>query len=51
MSLIFVPKSGAAAFVVVVVFLLLLQMSLPFWRISNHSDLVALHHALSLGYL
>ena len=26
-------------------------MAWPFWRISNHSDLVALHHALDLGYL
>ena len=28
-----------------------LQMTWPFWRISNHSDLAALHHALDLGYL
>lgn len=27
------------------------QMTWPFWRISNHSDLAALHHALDLGYL
>lgn len=27
------------------------QMNWPFWRISNHSDLAALHHALDLGYL
>lgn len=27
------------------------QMAWPFWRISNHSDLTALHHALDLGYL
>ena len=30
---------------------LLLQMNWPFWRISNHSDLAALHHALDLSYL
>jgi len=29
----------------------LLQMNWPFWRISNHSDLAALHHALDLNYL
>ena len=28
-----------------------LQMSWPFWRITNHSDMAALHHALDLGYL
>ncbi|KAK6179505.1 hypothetical protein SNE40_011845 [Patella caerulea] len=27
------------------------QMTWPFWRISNHSDLAALHHALDLNYL
>nr|QRF78286.1 Eya [Terebratalia transversa] len=27
------------------------QMNWPFWRVSNHSDLAALHHALDLGYL
>ncbi|XP_052216063.1 eyes absent homolog 2-like isoform X2 [Dreissena polymorpha] len=27
------------------------QMTWPFWRISNHSDLAALHHALELSYL
>ncbi|XP_036368460.1 eyes absent homolog 1 isoform X7 [Octopus sinensis] len=27
------------------------QMNWPFWRISNHSDLAALHHALELSYL
>ncbi|XP_025111355.1 eyes absent homolog 1-like [Pomacea canaliculata] len=27
------------------------QMNWPFWRISNHSDLAALHHALDLSYL
>ena len=27
------------------------QMTWPFWRISNHSDLAALHHALELNYL
>nr|CAD89531.1 eyes absent protein [Dugesia japonica] len=27
------------------------QVNWPFWRISSHSDIVALHHALSLGYL
>ncbi|XP_070194885.1 eyes absent homolog 1-like [Littorina saxatilis] len=27
------------------------QMNWPFWRISNHSDLAALHHALDLKYL
>ncbi|XP_059174094.1 eyes absent homolog 1-like isoform X2 [Physella acuta] len=27
------------------------QMNWPFWRISNHSDLAALHHALDLNYL
>ena len=26
-------------------------MTWPFWRISNHSDMAALHHALDLGYL
>ena len=26
-------------------------MSWPFWRITNHSDMAALHHALDLGYL
>ncbi|XP_040210333.1 eyes absent homolog 1 isoform X3 [Rana temporaria] len=25
--------------------------SMPFWRISSHSDLMALHHALELDYL
>ncbi|KFD71106.1 hypothetical protein M514_02685 [Trichuris suis] len=27
------------------------QMQFPFWRITNHSDLLALHHALELGHL
>ncbi|KAG8195928.1 hypothetical protein JTE90_001162 [Oedothorax gibbosus] len=27
------------------------QMNFPFWRVSSHSDLVALHHALDLGHL
>nr|BAJ22814.1 eyes absent [Cladonema radiatum] len=27
------------------------QMGFPFWRISNHSDLINLHHALELGHL
>ncbi|XP_076440585.1 protein phosphatase EYA1-like isoform X3 [Babylonia areolata] len=27
------------------------QMNWPFWRVANHSDLAALHHALDLGYL
>lgn len=27
------------------------QMNFPFWRISNHSDLAALNHALELSYL
>ncbi|XP_033644771.1 eyes absent homolog 1-like isoform X2 [Asterias rubens] len=27
------------------------QMDFPFWRVSSHSDLAALHHALDLGYL
>ncbi|XP_076086022.1 protein phosphatase EYA1-like isoform X2 [Mytilus galloprovincialis] len=27
------------------------QMNFPFWRISNHSDLAALNHALELNYL
>ncbi|ESO06669.1 hypothetical protein HELRODRAFT_106264 [Helobdella robusta] len=27
------------------------QMTWPFWRTTNHSDLAALHHALDLGYL
>ncbi|XP_013418563.1 eyes absent homolog 1 isoform X4 [Lingula anatina] len=27
------------------------QMNWPYWRVSNHSDLAALHHALDLGYL
>ncbi|XP_064607276.1 eyes absent homolog 4-like isoform X5 [Liolophura sinensis] len=27
------------------------QMNWPFWRVSNHSDLAALHHALDLNYL
>jgi len=27
------------------------QMNWPFWRISNHSDLAALHHALDLDFL
>ncbi|XP_032875209.1 eyes absent homolog 1 isoform X4 [Amblyraja radiata] len=28
-----------------------LQHTMPFWRISSHSDLMALHHALELEYL
>ena len=32
-------------------FCAVLQMSWPFWRITNHSDMAALHHALDLGYL
>ncbi|KRX50644.1 Eyes absent -like protein 1 [Trichinella murrelli] len=27
------------------------QMQFPFWRVTNHSDLLALHHALELGHL
>ncbi|XP_041359207.1 eyes absent homolog 1-like isoform X2 [Gigantopelta aegis] len=27
------------------------QMTWPYWRVSNHSDLAALHHALDLSYL
>lgn len=27
------------------------QMNWPFWRTTSHSDLLALHHALDLGYL
>ena len=27
------------------------QMTWPFWRVTNHSDLAALHHALELNYL
>ncbi|XP_054717920.1 eyes absent homolog 1-like [Uloborus diversus] len=27
------------------------QMNFPFWRVSTHSDLAALHHALDLGHL
>ncbi|XP_015924743.2 eyes absent homolog 1 isoform X3 [Parasteatoda tepidariorum] len=27
------------------------QMNFPFWRVSSHSDLAALHHALDLGHL
>ncbi|XP_071964085.1 protein phosphatase EYA1-like isoform X3 [Antedon mediterranea] len=27
------------------------SLDFPFWRISSHSDLAALHHALDLGYL
>ncbi|XP_067140082.1 eyes absent homolog 1-like isoform X1 [Centruroides vittatus] len=27
------------------------QLNFPFWRISGHSDLAALHHALDLGHL
>ncbi|XP_064412156.1 eyes absent homolog 4 isoform X2 [Latimeria chalumnae] len=27
------------------------QHNMPFWRISSHSDLLALHHALELEYL
>lgn len=27
------------------------QMNWPFWRISNHSDIAALHHALDLEFL
>ncbi|CAL8081607.1 unnamed protein product [Calicophoron daubneyi] len=27
------------------------QLHWPFWRISSHSDIVALNHALELGYL
>lgn len=27
------------------------QHNMPFWRISSHSDLMALHHALDLEYL
>lgn len=30
---------------------LLFQLTWPFWRVCNHSDLVALHHALDLNYL
>lgn len=28
-----------------------LQHAMPFWRVSSHSDLMALHHALELEYL
>lgn len=34
-----------------VMFLFLPQHNMPFWRISSHSDLMALHHALDLEYL
>lgn len=27
------------------------QLNFPFWRVSSHSDLAALHHALDLGHL
>ncbi|XP_013791862.1 eyes absent homolog 3-like, partial [Limulus polyphemus] len=27
------------------------QMNFPFWRVSSHSDLAALHHALDVGHL
>ncbi|KAF6029913.1 EYA4 [Bugula neritina] len=27
------------------------QLNWPFWRVTTHSDLAALHHALDLGYL
>ncbi|KRX99328.1 Eyes absent -like protein 1 [Trichinella pseudospiralis] len=27
------------------------QLQFPFWRVTNHSDLLALHHALELGHL
>lgn len=27
------------------------QLNFPFWRVSGHSDLAALHHALDLGHL
>lgn len=27
------------------------QLGFPFWRVSSHSDLAALHHALDLGHL
>nr|ALG35693.1 Eya [Lytechinus variegatus] len=27
------------------------QLDFPFWRVTSHSDLAALHHALDLGYL
>lgn len=27
------------------------QMNFPFWRVSSHSDLAALHHALNVGHL
>lgn len=27
------------------------QKNFPFWRVSSHSDLTALHHALDLGHL
>lgn len=27
------------------------QHAMPFWRVSSHSDLMALHHALELEYL
>ncbi|XP_069127152.1 eyes absent homolog 1-like isoform X2 [Argopecten irradians] len=27
------------------------QMNFPFWRVSNHSDIAALNHALELNYL
>ncbi|XP_075308322.1 protein phosphatase EYA1 isoform X2 [Odontesthes bonariensis] len=30
---------------------LTVQHNMPFWRISSHSDLMALHHALDLEYL
>ena len=33
------------------VYPLLLQLNWPFWRVTTHSDLAALHHALDLGYL
>lgn len=27
------------------------QLGIPFWRVTNHGDLVNLHHALELGHL
>lgn len=29
----------------------LLQHNMPFWRITNHADLVSLHQALELDFL
>ena len=46
-SVIFIQQCAAIIKLVYCIF----QMTWPFWRVTNHSDLAALHHALDLGYL